>query len=78
MVRLVRAIQPDRFRGQAMKIQIEYRAVMDSIGQYVPIQNKRRALVIRFVNGEFGWVCGAFATLPAAVKRADDLNESNA
>lgn len=57
---------------------IEYRALMDAFGQYVPRQNKRRALVIRFVDGKSGYICGAFTTLPSAQKRADELNRSAA
>lgn len=52
----------------------EYRAVEDIVGAFVPTTAKRRCIVIRYVNGKFGWVCGAFSKMPVAEKRAAELN----
>lgn len=53
---------------------VTYTAIEDNRGAYVPRTNKRRCLVLRFVNGKFAWVCGSFGTLAAAHKRAVELN----
>lgn len=55
---------------------VTYTAIEDNRGFYVPVSNKRRCLVLRFVNGEFAWVCGSFGTLAAAHKRAAELNRT--
>jgi hypothetical protein len=53
---------------------VTYTAIDDFRGAYVPTTNKRRFLVLRFVNGKFAWVCGAFSSIAAAEKRAAELN----
>ncbi len=58
--------------------EITYEAKLDLSGALVPIKAKCKALVLRFVDGEFAYVCGAFSTLDAAKKRASQLNASEA
>jgi hypothetical protein len=55
-------------------MKITYEAKMDLSGALVPIKALRKALVLRFADGEFVYVCGAFYTLDAAKKRAAKLN----
>ena len=54
---------------------LTYVAKHDPIGAFVPLQNRRRYIVIRYMDGKFCWVCGAFSSMSAAEKRAAYLNE---
>lgn len=53
---------------------ISYSAVLDSTGAFIPLRNRRRYIVIKYRDGKFAYVCGAFGTLEAARKRAAELN----
>lgn len=52
-----------------------YIAKHDIVGAFVPLQNRRRHLVIKYRDGKFAFVCGAFSTQEAAAKRAEYLNQ---
>jgi hypothetical protein len=52
-----------------------YEAKHDTVGAFVPLQNRRRHLVVKYRDGKFAFVCGAFSTPAAAAKRAAYLNE---
>jgi hypothetical protein len=54
---------------------ITYEAKEDKIGALVSPKAKRRCLVLRYSDGHFCWVCGAFSTMAAAEKRAAELNK---
>jgi len=55
-------------------INVTYEAKQDNVGAFVPLQNKRRFLVVKYRDGKFAYVCGQFATMKAAEKRAEYLN----
>ena len=47
---------------------VTYEAKQDNVGAIVPLHHKRRCLVVRYIDGTFGWVCGAFSGMPAAAE----------
>ena len=51
-----------------------YEAKQDNVGALVPLQNRRRCVVVKYRDGKFAYVCGTFSTLQAAEKRAAYLN----
>ncbi len=53
---------------------VTYEAKQDNVGAFVPLQNKRRCLVVKYRHGKFAYVYGAFSTMRAAEKRAAHLN----
>lgn len=55
-----------------------YEAKIDNVGAFVPLQNRRRCLVIKYHDGKFAYVCGVFGGLAAAQRRADYLNAHHA
>lgn len=57
---------------------ITYEARQDNVGAMVPAKAVRRCLVLKYRNGQFAYVCGAFATMKGAEKRAAELNKSEA
>jgi hypothetical protein len=61
---------------QAMPTSTTYEAKVDNVGAFIPLHQRRRALVIKYHRGKFAYVCGRFSTLQAAAKRAAELNAS--
>jgi hypothetical protein len=54
-----------------------YKAMHDVVGQFVPLHNKRRFIVVKYRDGKFAYVCGMFASMAAAEKRAAYLNANH-
>jgi len=54
-----------------------YEAKHDTIGAFVPLQNRRRHLVVKYRDGKFAFICAAFSTPAAAQKRAAYLNANH-
>lgn len=57
---------------------ITYVACYDAAGHFVRTDMKRRNVVIRYVDGKFGWIVGMFGSLASAEKRARELNVGEA
>ncbi len=55
---------------------VTYRAFHDVNNEYTTSKASRKCLVLRYVDAQFAWVCGIFATMPAACKRADEMNHA--
>ena len=53
---------------------ITYEAKEDNRGSLVPLHHKRQCLVVKYRNGSYAYICGAFTTMKAAEKRAAELN----
>jgi hypothetical protein len=52
---------------------ITYEAKKDKVGALVPLNHKRRCLVIKYRHGNYAYICGTFSTMRAAEKRAREL-----
>ena len=56
---------------------ITYEAKHDQVGALVPLQNRRRFLVVKYHDGKFVYVCGAFSSAKSADARAAYLNANH-
>ena len=58
-----------------MAYKITYEAKEDNVGALVPLHHKRRCLVVKYRDGHYAYICGAFTTMKSAEKRAAYLNQ---
>ena len=53
---------------------VEFKAIHDVRGNFIPLHHSRRFIVVKFINGKYADIVGRFTSMQSAEKRARQLS----